>query len=112
MTFADKCNNYKDEIKHALNNEVIAGYDDKGSPVYEKTDKKETSETILRIFDEVVYQALDALASGRALERLYKEKTGEDPSLKDYMRLEKEEKQKYNDYIYEHEGKKIIRFPE
>ena len=112
MTFGKKCMDYKDQIKHALNNEVIDAYDEGGMPIYVKAEKKETTERIMEIFDEVVYQALQAMTSGRALERLYRDKVKREPDLQEYMKIVEEERLKYNDYQYDGEEKgNIIQFP-
>ena len=112
MTFGKKCMDYKDQIKHALNNEVIDGYDEGGMPIYVKTEKTETNKAIIEIFDEVVYQALQAMTSGRALDRLYHNKVGEAPNLQEYIKIVEEERLKYNDYQYDGEEKgNIIQFP-
>ncbi len=113
MTFGTQCMQYKDEIKHALNNEVIGWYNDDGDPIYVKAEKKETTEVILNIFDEIVHQGLSDLTSGRALDRLYKEKTGQEPDLHEYMKILQEEALKFDDYRCEGESPKgqILQFP-
>lgn len=58
---------------------------------------------MLLTYDEIVYQALQMATSGRALERLFKDKTGKHTTdfFPDYLRLMAEKETKYNDYVYE-----------
>ena len=101
ITFAKACLYEKEEIKHALNHEIITGYDENGEPVYSKTTKEKADKVVLDMYDALVFQALDSLATGRTLERMYQDKVGSVPALSEYISIKEEESRKYNDYKYE-----------
>lgn len=92
----------KERIKHALKGEVFAGEDENGF-IYKTAQKEVCDREILELFDGAVYQCMKALASGRALERVAKEKmhtSGKD-FIQKYMKYEAEENLKDTDYGYE-----------
>ncbi len=102
ITLGSACNMEKEEIRHALNHEIIAGYDDDGNPVYVKTTKENADKVILEMYDSLVFQALDAMAVGRTYERIYQKATNKPlPDMMEYMKIKEEELRKYNDYKYE-----------
>ena len=101
LTFGKACNMYKEAIKHALKYEEYAGSDEYGNPVLIPIDSQEARDIILRAYDETVYQALQALASCRAMETLYKRKTGSDFDFREYMEEMGRETQRFHDYVYE-----------
>lgn len=100
MTFGNQCNMYKKEIKEALNGMLVVTWED-GEPVTVNGSVERCQKVILKIFDKVVFQGLEGMKSGRALERMYREDIGKEPSLDKYMRISMEEALKYNDYKYE-----------
>ena len=99
LTFGQICKLERQEIEQALNHKVLVGEDSNGSRIYEPAEKSETDKVVLDASDEVVYQAMQALASGRALERLFREQCKTEPDLKRYMELVAEENTKYQDYF-------------
>lgn len=104
LTFGQVCNLEKAEIKQALAGKVIDYYDDDENPVYRDGTKEETDRVILEAYDEVVFQGLRAMASGRALERVLNESVGKRkrPQIqRDYMRYSAEELTRFIDYVYE-----------
>ena len=104
LTFGQVCNLEKAEIKQALAGKVIDYYDDDENPVYRDGTKEETDRVILEAYDEAVFQGLQAMASGRALERLLNEsvsKRKRHQIQRDYMGYAAEELTRFNDYVYE-----------
>jgi len=101
LTFGKVCNMEKETIKHALKYEEYVGNDEYGNPVLIPITSQEAREIILGAYDEAVYQALQALASCRAMETLYKQKTGADFDFWEYTEEMEKEVQRFNDYVYE-----------
>lgn len=107
ISFGQACMMDKERIIHAFNGELMIGEDmDKDGVshfVYEHADKKDCLAYILAAYDNAVYQAKEAAASGRALERLFEEVTGIKTAnhFKRYMALSEEERKKFPDYHYE-----------
>lgn len=103
IPFGKACMQEKELIRHAIRGELESGMTEDCKPVYSKAPAEDCEKAILAAYDEVVFQAQNAFASGRALERLYEEMTGTSTStqLLRYMELVQEEKTKFNDYIYE-----------
>lgn len=56
MTFGDICNHEKEEIKHALNDEILASWNEQGKH-WKKGTKEQTDKVILDTYDELYYQA-------------------------------------------------------
>ena len=98
-TFGRACSWEKDAIKHALNGEVLAGWDEDGRH-WEKASKEETDRVILEAYDELFYQAEQLRTSALALEKVYGAITPKD--FKKYMRYVEEERRKPSDYEFEH----------
>lgn len=99
LTFGQCCNMDKERIKHALNGELMAGENEDGF-VYEKAEQSECNDFILRAFDNVVFHCLQSMDSGRAMEKIMK-KHGLRIDMKEYMETVEQEKQAFNDYVYE-----------
>lgn len=99
-TFGRACSYEKDEIKHALNGEVLAAWDEDGRH-WEKASKEVTDKVILGAYDELFYQAEQLRTSALAMERVYGAITPED--FKKYMRFVEEERRKPSDYKFEYE---------
>ena len=69
---------------------------------------KENQKEVLSVIDEIAFHALNMGASARALERMAQAhgiSVEDGASLREYMKYEAEEKQKYNTYKYEVEEK-------
>ena len=94
----------KERIKHAFRNELVAGEDENGF-IYAPCSKEEAEAFILNAFDNAVYQALRAMTSGRAMERLLHEFAPDVPEadiFRRYMVVDAEESAKYaDDYEFE-----------
>lgn len=92
----------KERIKKALEGFLVCGEDDDGF-VYAPAEKEECEKFILQTFDNAVFLCQDALAHGRALERLLKEHTNLNTVdyIKEYAEIKVEEISKYQDYKYE-----------
>lgn len=84
MTYDKECVFMKEKIKHAFNNQLFEYEDDDGNMIYRPCTKQEAEEYILSAFDNVVYQALNAMHSGRALEHILKQHGHGDVSLREY----------------------------
>lgn len=105
LSFGRVCMLEKEQIKHALKGELACGETDDGF-VYAPAGKEECDRFILSAYDECVYQAKDAMDSGRALERLMKSRGVEldvTYTLEEYMRFFMEAAIEFNDYVYEPE---------
>ena len=71
MTLGKKFNQSKERINMALkHSSVWSGEDENGESIYEVTTKDEVIKEVLHLFDETVYECLNASTSGRALERM------------------------------------------
>ena len=92
----------KERIKHALKGELLCGESEEGFK-YAPAPKEECEEYILAAFDNAVFQCTQALASGRAYERILVQdaKLNARKIMKSYMIYIAEENKKYNDYIFE-----------
>lgn len=92
----------KERIRHALKGELICGESENGFE-YAPASKEECEKFILLAFDNAVFQCKQALDSGRVHERILKENTklSDQEVFQLYLRYMEEERQKYNDYIYE-----------
>ena len=114
LTFGQVCNFDKERIKHALRGELMCGEDENGF-VYAPASREECERYILRAYDECVYQALQSMDSGRALDRLMKNHglvMGETYKLPEYMVLVEEEHQRFNDYVYEPDEEEMDDLPD
>ena len=69
VSFGQACTYDKERIKMAFQGKLMIGESVNGFE-YEKADKDECKRYILGAYDEAVYQARTAMASGRALERM------------------------------------------
>jgi hypothetical protein len=99
ITFGRACSYEKDEIKHALNGEVLVAWDENGRH-WEKGTKEETDKVILKAFDSLFYQADQLRMSGCALEKMNPKYNKRD--FQKYLKHMAEESRKPNDYEYEH----------
>ena len=52
ITFGRAFNYEKEEIKHALNGEILTDWDGEGKPQWEKGTKEETDRVILEAYDD------------------------------------------------------------
>ena len=109
VSFGQACTYDKERIKMALQGKLLARESSNGFE-YEKGEKEDCKNFILDTYDEAVYQARMAMASGKALERmlfdLLPDRTAVD--FMKYMKYFEEERRKADlesPYIYEsHEG--------
>ena len=100
IKFGTACMHEKEEIRHALNGEVLEAWDEDGKH-WAKAPKEVCDKVILEAYDSLYYQAEQLRASGCAIDKLYPVKPGD---LKKYMRLVEEELRKaVDDYTYEGE---------
>ena len=95
----------KERIKKAFQNMIVVDEDENGF-VYEPCTKKEAEEYILSAFDNAVHQCLQALASGRAQERIINDlkpraNANAFEIMNKYMKYRAEEENRYQDYVYE-----------
>lgn len=103
LTLGKACNFKKEQIKHAFNNEIMRGANENGI-VYAPCTREEAEKFILAAYDEVVYQALQLAASGRAMGNLLTKKYGSEGAyFEDYVAERTKEETKFNDYVYESE---------
>lgn len=100
MKFGTACMHKKEEIRHALNGEVLESWDEDGKH-WTKAPKEVCDKVILGAYDSLYYQAEQLRSSSCALDKLY----SVDPKdFKKYMQLVEEERNKaMNDYTYENE---------
>lgn len=106
ISFEQACNYDKEEIKAAFDGMIRTGGTERGF-TYEKADipQEELIKMVLSAYDEVVYHAIEAMKSARVLERLYKDKTGEEPDFKSYLNaVWIEDNIDKHEYKYEKEG--------
>lgn len=103
IPFGKACMQEKELIIHALKGELESGMAEDYKPVYNKAPAEECEKAVIAAYDEVVFQAQSALASGRAMERLFEEVTGTPASkyMHRYIELMQEEVLKAKDYTYE-----------
>lgn len=102
----------KDEIKHALNGEVIIGESEEGFIWGKCINKHELDRIIISAYDALYFQFKQALDSSRAMETVL-EKVMEDHGIKFdmnaimplYMAAMEKERLQYNDYVYEEDEK-------
>ena len=97
----------KERIRQAFLYKLVSGEDETGF-VYSPCTKQEAEEYILSAYDNAVYQCQSALASVRAQERfimdlLKKYDIPEIDYYQQFLNLQIEEMQKYQDYQYEGE---------
>ena len=97
-TFGQACAYEKEEIRHALNGEILLGWDEEGRH-WGKGTKEETDRVILAAYDSLFYQAEQLRISGKALEKVYGRITPED--FKRYIAAVAEEERKPSVYVYE-----------
>lgn len=96
----------KERIRFAMENgEVFShDYDGEGRPIYLKATLDECVADVMTLVDMMYTDLYYAYASGRALERLLKEK-GADPACGEafarYLELISEESIRFHDYVYE-----------
>ena len=73
ISFAKACQYDKERIKRALQGELMCGEDENGF-LYAKASKEECDAYILSAYDNAVYEGLEAMRSGRAFERIGKDR--------------------------------------
>lgn len=104
LTLGKVFNLEKEQIKHALKNELMCGKDENGF-VYAPCTREEAEKFILAAYDDAVYQALQLAASGRAMGNLLTKKYGSEGAyFEDYVAERTKEETKFNDYVYESDG--------
>ena len=94
-TLDEVCTLYKEDILGALRGVVITHDENEEFPIT----KQEADKLIIEIFNEVVYQLHEALASGRTYDRILKDKCIE-INMEEFIKIRMEESQKYNTYDY------------
>lgn len=105
VSFAQACNYDKEEIKAAFEGMIRTGETERGF-TYEKADipNTELEKLVLSAYDGVVYQALEAMKTARVLERLYRDKVGEEPDFASYLNAAwLEDNMDKHEYKYESE---------
>lgn len=75
ITFKRACELDREQIVHALHQEIISGEDENGF-YYEACSKEEADQRVLAIFDNLVFQARDSQAFHRAVEKYLHKKLG------------------------------------
>lgn len=104
LTLGKACNLEKEQIKHAFKNEIMCGANENGI-VYAPCTREEAEKFILTAYDEVVYQALQLAASGRAMGNLLTKKYGSEQAyFAEYVAERTKEDTRFNDYVYESKG--------
>lgn len=83
LLFKKVCELELEQIEHALTGELACGETEFGC-TYMKMPGEDCKAFILDAYKECAHQALAAMHSGRALEKLYVEKCGGEPP-KDYL---------------------------
>ena len=104
LTFGQIANMEKERIKHALEGEKCAGEDENGF-IWVPCSNEDADAEILAIFDNCVYQALDAMHSSRALEKIAIQH-GYQNNQAEYMKALKET-ETTSEYVYEGEQEDI-----
>lgn len=99
ITFGRAFNYEKEEIKHALNGEILTDWDEEGNPQWGKGTKEETDKVVLEAFDNLFFQADQMRMSGCAMEKLLGKMTRR--QIQKYMQYMEEECMKPSDYEYE-----------
>lgn len=86
VSFEQACNYDKEEIKAAFEGMIRTGETERGF-TYEKADipQEELIKLVLSAYDEVVYQALEAQKMVRVYDRIYRDKTGEEIDMRDFL---------------------------
>ncbi len=102
ISFDEACMMEKEQIRHPLNGELSVGANEDGF-VYEPAGKEDCDRCILGAYDGLVFQAKEALAAGRALEKLMRAK-GLQTTLQEFLIAKEKEKQDSNGYRYESDG--------
>ena len=103
LTFGQTRNLDKERIRHALRGELVCGEDENGF-IYAEANREDCERFILSAYDDCVYQAKQAMDSGRALERLLKSKgveIGVTYTLAEYMAFLEKATLESDDYLYE-----------
>lgn len=83
LTSGQIANMEKEMIKHALQGEVRVGENENGF-IYKPSEKDVCDKEIIDAYDALYYQLEQALASGRALEKIAKDR-GYNSDLAEYM---------------------------
>ena len=86
ITFKRACELDREQIVHALNQEIFCGEDENGF-YYEDCSKEEADQRVLEIFDNLVFQARDSQAFYRAVEKYLHKKLGKKWMNKFVMKL-------------------------
>lgn len=100
VTMGQSFNYDKERIKHAFKGELLCGEDEQGF-IYAPASKEECEKYILSAFDNAVYHCLSSMDSGRALDRMLKDKTEDKIDFFKYMEYLGEERLRFNDYHFE-----------
>lgn len=104
LTFGQIANMEKERIKHALEGEKCAGEDESGF-IWVPCSDEDADAEILAIFDNCVYQALEAMHSSRALGKIAVQH-GYQNNQAEYMKALKET-EITSEYVYEGEQEDI-----
>ena len=106
-TFGKVCGQTREIIKQSLNGKACC-WDESGELRIWGTNKEEASENALALFDSIIETALNEIARGRTIEKLYLERA---PDPNEYEKVLETEKQKLGipDYKNATEGKNPIR---
>lgn len=97
----------RERIRHAWDGELVCGEDERGFFLYEPADEGDCLAFIIKAFDNAVFQCRQALAGGRALERMLQERIPDYPygaSFAEYQKAraaEEERDLKRADYPFD-----------
>ncbi len=84
LSYGQIANMEKERIKHALEGEKCIGEDEDGNFIWTSCSDEEADDEIIAVFDEAVYQVLDALHTSRAMETIAKAH-GYDGNIKEFQ---------------------------
>lgn len=101
ISFEGACKLDKERIRKAFENKTIIDWDEDGNPICEDVSPEQAQEEIISIFDNCVYQGVEALRTGRVLEQMLKDATGKVADQKTFMKLYMEDSAKGGEYEYD-----------
>jgi len=100
LTMGQIFNLDKEQIKHALNGELMYAEDEEGRFLYRPASPEECREFILRTFDNAVYHCMEANKFGKVYDYII-EKNGVKYTIQDILLSKAIEDAKPSDYHYE-----------
>lgn len=103
VSFARSCAYDKERIKMALQGKLLLGESENGFE-YADAPREECEAFILSAYDNAVYQATEAFASGRAIEKIMKNHNFVMPFTEYIAAMEFERKRDYENSEYKYES--------